>query len=81
MNKLEFSIKEEQIIKILVYIDTKQNNKVIRDKQKQIINIKYINIIDKTLASFLIFKDTNINTRQINKQTPQRWHFITSKNS
>ena len=31
------------------------------EKQKQIINIEYINIIDKVIAFILIFKDEYIN--------------------
>ena len=61
MDKSGFDINEEQMMKVLMHLNNIQKYKVIIGKQKWIIDIKCINMTDKTIISILIFKNKYIN--------------------
>ena len=63
IDKLGFSIGEEQAIKVLIYLNGDQKYKVIRGKQEWVIVIKCINAAGEVLALLVIFKGQNVNTR------------------
>jgi hypothetical protein len=69
MDESGFGVGEEQIMKILIYLDTAQKSKMIRGKQEWVTDIEYINAADEALAPLLIFKDNDVNTRWINEQS------------
>jgi hypothetical protein len=75
-----FGIGEEQAIKVLVYLDSLQKHKVVGGKQEWVTLIESINAAGEALAPLLIFKGQDINTRWINEQSPQGWHYATSQN-
>jgi hypothetical protein len=80
MDESGFGIGEEQVMEVLVYLDSKQKHKVIGGKQEWVTAIECINAAGEALAPLLIFKGQNINTGWINEQSPDGWHFATSQN-
>jgi hypothetical protein len=80
MDESGFGIGEEQIMKVLVYLDARQKEKVIGGKQEWVTDIECINAAGEALPPLLIFKGQDINTRWINERSPEGWHFATSKN-
>lgn len=81
MEESGFGIGEEQAMKRLVHLDSTQKYKVIGSKQEWVIVIECISAADEVLALLLIFRDQDVNTRWIEEQSPNGWHFATSKNS
>jgi hypothetical protein len=80
MDELGFGIGGEQAMKVLVYLDNVQKHKVVGGKQKWVTAIECINAAGEALAPLLIFKGQDMNTRWINKQSPEGWYFATSQN-
>jgi hypothetical protein len=66
--------------KVLVYLDKHIKYKVIGGKQEWVTDIECMSAAGEALPPLLIFKGANMNTRWINEQSPQGWHFATSKN-
>lgn len=63
MDESGFGVGEEQIMKVLVYLDAAQLDKVICGKQEWVTDIECINAAGEALAPLLIFKGTDVNTR------------------
>lgn len=80
MDESGFGVGEEQAMKVLVYLDSEQKHKVIGGKQEWVTVIECISAAGEALAPLLIFKGQDMNTRWINEQSPDGWHFATSKN-
>lgn len=80
INKSGFGVGEEQAIKMLIYLNKTQKQKIIGGKQEWITDIECINTAGKALPRLLIFKGKHLNTRWISTDTPLDWHFATSKN-
>ncbi|KAF2228360.1 hypothetical protein EV356DRAFT_458285, partial [Viridothelium virens] len=62
INKLGFSIKEEQTIIVLIHLNNIKKKKVVLNKQDWVTNIKCISAAGKLLAPLLVFKGDHINT-------------------
>ena len=67
-------------MKVLVYLDIKQKEKVIGGKQEWVTDIECISAAGEALPPLLIFKGESINTRWINERSPEGWFFATSRN-
>jgi hypothetical protein len=80
MDESGFGVGEEQTMRVLVYLDTKQKEKVIGGKQEWVTDIECISAAGEALPPLLIFKGDSINTRWINERTPEGWHLATSRN-
>jgi hypothetical protein len=68
------------VLKVLVHLDSTQKHKVIGGKQEWVTVIECINAAGKVLAPLVIFKGQDMNVQWINEQSPEGWHFATSKN-
>jgi hypothetical protein len=66
-----FGIGEEQVFKVLVYLDTKQKHRVVGGKQEWVTDIECINAAGEALAPLIIFKGTTMNSRWLNEQSPE----------
>ena len=80
MDESGFGVGEEQVMKVLVYLDIKQKEKVIGGKQEWVTDIECISAAGEALPPLLIFKGESINTRWINERSPEGWFFATSRN-
>jgi hypothetical protein len=80
MDESGYGIGEEQVFKVLVYLDTKQKHRVVGGKQEWVTDIECINAAGEALAPLIIFKGTTMNSRWLNKQSPEGWNFAISKN-
>jgi len=80
MDESGFGIGEEQAMKVLVHLDSTQKHKVVGGKQEWATTIECISAAGEALAPLIIFKGQDMNTRWLNEQSPQGWHFATSKN-
>jgi hypothetical protein len=80
MDESGFGIGEEQAFKVLVYLDSTQKHRVVGGKQEWVTDIECISAAGKALAPLIIFKGSALNSRWLNEQSPQGWHFATSKN-
>jgi hypothetical protein len=80
MDESGFGIGEELAIKVLVHLDSTQKHKVVGGKQEWATTIECISAAGEALAPLIIFKGQDMNTRWLNEQSPQGWHFATSKN-
>ncbi len=68
MDESGFGIGEEQIMKVLVYLDAKQKERVVGGKQEWVTDIECINAAGEALPPLLIFKGEDVNTRWINER-------------
>jgi hypothetical protein len=75
-----FGVGEEQVMKVLTFLDTKQQERVIAGKQEWVTDIECINAVGEALPPLLIFKGAYMNTRWLNERSPEGWFFATSKN-
>jgi hypothetical protein len=80
MDKSGFGIGEEQAFKVLVFLDSTQKHWVVGGKQEWVTDIECISAAGKALAPLIIFKGSALNLRWLTEQSPQGWHFATSKN-
>jgi hypothetical protein len=67
MDESGFGIGEEQIMKVLVYLDARQKEQVIGGKQEWVTDIECINAAGEALPPRLIFRGQDINTRWVNE--------------
>ena len=68
------------MIKVLAFLDTKQQEKVIAGKQEWVTDIECISAAGEALPPLLIFKGEYLNTRWLDERSPEGWYFATSKN-
>jgi hypothetical protein len=68
MDESGFGIGEEQIMKVSVYLDARQKEKVIGGKQEWVTDIECSNAAGEALPPLLIFKGQDINMRWINER-------------
>jgi hypothetical protein len=80
MDESGFGVGEEQSMKVLVYLDKATKYRVVAGKQEWVTDIECISAAGEALPPLLIFKGKNVNARWINEQSPEGWHFATSKN-
>ena len=80
MDESGFGVGEEQAIKVLIYLNKTQRQKIVGGKEEWITNIECINAASEALPPLLIFKGKHLNTCWISTDTPLNWHFATSKN-
>jgi hypothetical protein len=80
MDESGFGIGEEQVFKVLYYLDTEQKQRVIGGKQEWVTLIECINAAGEALAPLIIFKGAEMNARWLNERSPQGWSFAVSKN-
>jgi hypothetical protein len=75
-----FGVGEEQVMKVLTFLDTAMQERVIAGKQEWVTDIEYINAAGEALPPLLIFKGEYLNTRWLDERSPEGWFFATSKN-
>jgi hypothetical protein len=80
MDESGFGIGQEQVFKVLVYLDNTQKHRVVGGKQEWVTDIECINAAGEALPPLIIFKGAAMDSRWLNEQSPEGWHFATSKN-
>ncbi len=75
-----FGVGEEQVMKVLAFLDTAMQERVIAGKQEWVTDIECINAAGKALPPLLVFKGEYLNTRWLDERLPEGWFFATSKN-
>jgi hypothetical protein len=75
-----FGVGEEQAMKVLTFLDSKQQERVITGKQEWVTDIECISAEGESLPPLLIFKGDYLNTRWLDERSPEGWHFATTKN-
>ncbi|KAI1003195.1 hypothetical protein K3495_g5010 [Podosphaera aphanis] len=66
-----FGIGEEQAMKVLVHLGSKQKHTAVGGKQEWVTVIECINAAGEALNPLLIFQGQDVNTRWIHEQSPQ----------